>query len=65
MPSAEQRLMKKINDIKIYSEVNMIKHDQILENAIRDKTSKIEKNIQFLAGQLIDTRNKVLKLILK
>ena len=59
MTLAEQRLMKKINDVKLYTEMNMKRHDQFLENNIGMITTKIEKDIQFLAGQLIDTRNKI------
>ena len=59
MNIVEKRLMKKINDVKLYTEINMTKHDQFLEQNINDITSKIEKNIQFLAGQLIDTRIKI------
>ena len=59
MTLAEQRLMKKINDVKLYTEMNMTRHDQFLENNIKTITTKIENDIQFLAGQLIDTRNKI------
>ena len=59
MNLAEKRLMKKINDVKLYTEINMSKHDQYLEQIIKQITLKIENNIQFLAGQLIDTRNKI------
>ena len=59
MSSVEKRLMKKINDVKLFAELNMTRHDQYLEQSMREVTNKIEKNIQFIAGQLIDTRNKV------
>ena len=59
MTLVEQRLMKKINDVKIYTELNMTRHDQFLEQSMKDSITKIEKNIQFLAGQLIDTREKI------
>ena len=39
--------------------MNMKIHNQFLENNIGMITTKIEKDIQFLAGQLIDTRNKI------
>ena len=39
--------------------MNMKRHDQFLKNNIGTITTKIEKVIQFLAGQLIDTRNKI------
>ena len=59
MTLVEQRLMKKINDVKLFTEINMTRHDQYLEQYMKEITLKIEKNIQFIAGQLIDTRNKV------
>lgn len=59
MSLVEQRLMKKINDVKLYTEINMTKHDQFLEQNMKDITLKIEKNIQFLADQLIYTRQKI------
>ena len=59
MSAVEKRLMKKINDVKIFTELNMTRHDQYLEKSFKEITNKIEKNIQFLAGQLIETRIKV------
>ena len=59
MSSVEQRLMKKINDVKLYTEINMTRHDQYLELAMREATTKLEKDIKFVAGQLFDTRNKI------
>ena len=59
MSSVEQRLMKKINDVKLYTEINMTRHDQYLEQAMREVTTKLEKDIKFVAGQLFDTRNKI------
>ena len=55
----ENRLMKKINDVKLYTEINMTKHDQFLEQNIKQMTTQIEKNISFVAAQLIETRNKI------
>ena len=54
-----ERLSKKIDNVKLYTEINMTKHDQFLEQNIKNITTKIEKNITFLAGQLIETRNKI------
>jgi len=59
MSSVEQRLMKKINDVKLYTEINMTRHDNFLQQAMNEVTSKIEKDIKFIAGQLFDTRNKI------
>ena len=59
MSTVEQRLIKKINDVKIFTEINMKKHDQYLEQSMKEMIYKIEKNIQFIAGQLIDTRIKI------
>ena len=59
MSSVEKRLMKKINDVKIYTELNMTKHDVYIEQSMKEVLKKIDKNIQFIAGQLIDTRIKV------
>ena len=58
MNLVEQRLMKKINDVKLYTEKNITKHDLFLEQNMNEITSKIGEKIQFLAGQLIDTRKK-------
>ena len=57
--AAEKRLMKKVESVKLYTELNMTRHDQFLENNIKQITSQIENNIQFLAGQLIETRKKI------
>ena len=59
MTKFEERFMKRINDIKVFVELNMSKHDQYLEYNMRKITENIEKNIQVLAGQLIETRIKV------
>ena len=59
MDLAEKRLMKKINDVKLFTEINMARHDQYLEQNMKNITLKIEKDIQFIAGQLIDTRQKI------
>ena len=57
--AAEKRLMKKVESVKLYTELNMTRHDQFLENNIKQITSQIENNIQFLAGQIIETRKKI------
>ena len=59
MNAMEQRLLKKAKDVKSFAEINIARHDKFLEKNISDITSRIEKNIQFLGGQLIDTRNKI------
>ena len=59
MNSMEQRLLKKAKDVKSFAELNITSHDKFLEKQISDITLKLEKNISFLAGQLIDTRNKI------
>ena len=59
MNAMEQRLLKKAKDVKSFAEINIARHDKFLEKTISDITSRIEKNIQFLGGQLIDTRNKI------
>ena len=59
MSSVEERLMKKINDVKLYTEINMTRHDQYLEQVMNQVTNKLGKNIEFIGGQLIDTRNKI------
>ena len=55
----EQRLLKKTKDVKQFAELNISSHDKFLEKNIEKITLKIQKNIEFLAGQLIDTRNKL------
>ena len=59
MNDMEQRLLKKAKDVKLFSEVNISRHDAFLEKNIDNIMLKLDKNIQFLAGQLIETRNKV------
>ena len=59
MDFEQNRIMKKINDVKLFTEINISRHSQYLEQSIGEVISKIENNIQFLAGQLIDTRNKI------
>ena len=59
MNSMEQRLLKKAKDVKSFAELNITSHDKFLKKQISDITLKLEKNISFLAGQLIDTRNKI------
>ena len=55
----EQRLLKKAKDVKHFTEINMTSHDKYLEKNMENVLLKVEKNIQFIAGQLIDTRNKI------
>ena len=55
----EQRLLKKSKDVKQFAEINISRHDKFFEKNMENITQKIEKNIQFVAGQLIDTRNKI------
>ena len=55
----EQRLLKKAKDVKHFTEINMTSHDKYLEKNMENILLKVEKNIQFIAGQLIDTRNKI------
>jgi hypothetical protein len=59
MNDMEQRLLKKMKDVKAFSEVNITKHDAFLEKNIDNIMQKLDYNIKVLAGQLIDTRNKV------
>ena len=61
MNTMELRLLKKTKDVKSFAEINITSHDKFLERNISDITLKLEKNISFLAGQLIDTRNKLNK----
>ena len=55
----EQRLLKKAKDVKHFTEINMTSHDKYLEKNMENVLLKVEKNIQIIAGQLIDTRNKI------
>ena len=55
----EQRLLKKTKDVKQFAEINISSHDKFLEKNIEKITLKVQNNIDFLAGQLIDTRNKL------
>jgi hypothetical protein len=55
----EERLLKKMRDVKLFTEINITRHDQFLESSIKASTGKIENNIKYLAGQLIDTRVKI------
>ena len=55
----EQRLLKKAKDVKHFTEINITSHDKFLEKNIEKIMQKVEKNIQFIGGQLIDTRNKL------
>ena len=59
MNDMELRLVKKAKDVKAFSEVNISKHDAFLEKNIDNIMQKLDYNIKYLAGQLIDTRNKV------
>ena len=59
MSLMEQRLLKKAKDVKHFTEINMTSHDKYLEKNMENILLKVEKNIQFIAGQLIDTRNKI------
>ena len=59
MDRVEKRLMKKINDVKLYTEINVTRHEQFLEQNIKQITTKIGENISFVAAQLIETRAKI------
>ena len=50
----EQRLLKKAKDVKHFTEINMTSHDKYLEKNMENVLLKVEKNIQIIAGQLID-----------
>ena len=59
MSSVEQRLMKKINDVKLFTEINIANHGQHLENSVREVITRLGKNIEFIAGHLMETRTKI------
>jgi len=59
MTETENRLMKKINDVKLYTEVNIRRHDEYLNHNMKNMINKINENIQYIAVQLIDTRNRL------
>ena len=55
----EQRLVKKIKDVKLFAEINITNHDKFFERNMQEVALKSENNIKFLAAQLIDTRDKI------
>ena len=55
----ESRLVAKMKDVKLYTEVNIKKNNDHVFNYLKDLSTKTDSNIQFLAGQIIDTRMRI------
>ena len=55
----ESRLVARMKDVKLYTEVNIKKNNDHVFNYLKDLSTKTDTNIQFLAGQIIDTRMRI------
>ena len=58
MVEVEKRFDTKMKYLKTYFEVNMQKHDIFLDNTIKNIALVMDKNINFLCEQIIETRIK-------
>ncbi len=56
--STEDRLIERMNTLKIYTEMNLQKMNKDFFIQIRDVSRNFEKNVKFLSTQLIDTRKR-------
>ena len=48
-----------MKDVKLYTEVNIQKNNEHVFNYLKDLSTKTDNNMQFLAGQIIDTRMRI------
>jgi hypothetical protein len=55
----EARLIAKMKDVKLYTEINIKKNNDHIFKYLNELSIKTDNNIQFLAGQIIDTRMKI------
>ena len=55
----ERRLVSRMKDVKLYTEVNIQKNNEHVFNYLKDLSTKTDNNMQFLAGQIIDTRMRI------
>ena len=55
----EERLINKMKEVKLYTEANIKKSNDYVNNNIYEFSQKVDQNFDLLAGQLIDTRNRI------
>lgn len=55
----EERLINKMREVKLYTEANIKKSNDYVNNNIYEFSQKVDQNFDLLAGQLIDTRNRI------
>ena len=55
----EERLITKMREVKLYTEANIQKSNDYLNNNIMEFSKKVDQNFDLLAGQLIDTRMRI------
>ena len=58
MSEVEKRFDNKMKYLKTYFEVNLQKHDNFLDDTIKNMALTMDKNINFLIEQIIETRIK-------
>ena len=58
MSEVEKRFDNKMKYLKSYFEVNLQKHDNFLDDTIKNMAVTMDKNINFLINQIIETRIK-------
>ena len=58
MSEVEKRFDNKMKYLKTYFEVNLRKHDAFLDDTIKNMAITIDKNINFIINQIIETRIK-------
>ena len=56
MSEVETRFEKKMNNLKNFIEVNTKKHDNFLDDTIKNISMTVDKNFSFLTNQIIETR---------
>ena len=55
----EERLITKMREVKLYTEANIQKSNDYVNNNINEFSKKVDQNFDLLAGQLIDTRMRI------
>ena len=58
MSEVEKRFDNKMKYLKTYFEINLQKHDNFLDNTIKNMAMTMDKNINFINEQIIETRIK-------
>ena len=58
MLDVEKRFERKMNTLKKFFEINLKKHDNFLDSNMKNFSIAIDKNFNFLAGLIIDMRQK-------